>query len=319
MQHPKVIISVLNWFKYEDTIACINSLQQIDYPNYEIIIVDNNSLNDSVKKIKQNFPRLKLIESKKNLGYAAGHKLSADDAIDKNADLLWMLNSDIKARRNTLTELVRTYRKNNEAIYGSITLKSENPDVISFGGGDDFEDEGQEFSYNIFEDKLLEEYPDELKEREVQTIEGSSMMIPVLVIKKYGFMNCSCFMYGEETIYCYHLRTKNIPSIIVPSSIVVHRCGSSFANTIRMGFIESYYRRRNYLFFRKKYYHWSNQFILKKQGGIKNIIKFFIKYWFLSNKQFKQDNKNLYYINLATLHAMLGIKGKKVYPEKYYT
>ena len=49
---PKVSVIILNWNGWEDTIECIESLYQIDYPNYDIILVDNDSKDDSVQKIR---------------------------------------------------------------------------------------------------------------------------------------------------------------------------------------------------------------------------------------------------------------------------
>lgn len=50
---PKVAIIILNWNGWRDTIECLESLYQIDYPNYDVIIVDNSSEDDSVDKIKK--------------------------------------------------------------------------------------------------------------------------------------------------------------------------------------------------------------------------------------------------------------------------
>lgn len=53
MKHPKVTIIILNWNGWEDTIECLESLYQITYPNYEVIVVDNGSEDESVEKIKE--------------------------------------------------------------------------------------------------------------------------------------------------------------------------------------------------------------------------------------------------------------------------
>ncbi|MEN6554381.1 MAG: glycosyltransferase family 2 protein [Methanobacterium sp.] len=50
--NPKVSIVILNWNGWNDTIECLESVYQIDYPNYDIIIVDNGSKDNSIKKIK---------------------------------------------------------------------------------------------------------------------------------------------------------------------------------------------------------------------------------------------------------------------------
>ncbi|MBA7695278.1 hypothetical protein ES703_103900 [subsurface metagenome] len=53
MNKPRVSIVVLNWNKWEQVVRCLESLYQITYPNYYVLVVDNGSEDDSVKKIKE--------------------------------------------------------------------------------------------------------------------------------------------------------------------------------------------------------------------------------------------------------------------------
>lgn len=315
MNNPKVIISVLNWNNFQDTLRCLSFLKELNYDNYEITVVDNNSTNNSVVEIRNIFPEINLIRSPGNNGYAGGHALAVEYAIEQDAELIWILNNDITVRKDSLLNLVKAYARKKNAIYGSITLSSENPDIIEFGGGLSISS-SEEFDYNRFKGIFLTEYFNKTDEREVQSVEGSSVLIPVKIIKSYGFMGTFYFMYGEDTDYCYYLRTKGISSIIVPSSVIIHKGAASFEYNEKLSFISDYYRRRNYLLFRKNFYNWSNKKIIFKQGGTIPLLKFFIKYLFFSNKKFRIKNKNLYFINLATIHAILGIKGKTIKPEK---
>ena len=104
MKFPKVSIIVLNWNGYKDTVECLDSLKEIDYPNYEIIIIDNGSSDDSVKKIEEyerrfnKEPRRRhwptspagLIQSQKikflplnsNLGFAGGNNIGIKNALE---------------------------------------------------------------------------------------------------------------------------------------------------------------------------------------------------------------------------------------------
>ena len=50
---PKVAIIILNWNGWRDTIECLESLRQIEYPDYQIIVVDNGSTNGSIDKIHE--------------------------------------------------------------------------------------------------------------------------------------------------------------------------------------------------------------------------------------------------------------------------
>ena len=53
MKYPRVSIIILNWNGWKDTIECLESVYQITYPNYDVIVVDNGSKDDSVRKIKE--------------------------------------------------------------------------------------------------------------------------------------------------------------------------------------------------------------------------------------------------------------------------
>jgi len=53
MKHPRVSIIILNWNGWRDTIECLESVYRINYPNYDIIVVDNNSKDESIEKIKE--------------------------------------------------------------------------------------------------------------------------------------------------------------------------------------------------------------------------------------------------------------------------
>ena len=71
-KYPKVSIIIVNWNGGEDILECLKSVKDIDYPDYETIVVDNGSTDNSVAEIKRAFPDIKLILNDKNLGYPAG-------------------------------------------------------------------------------------------------------------------------------------------------------------------------------------------------------------------------------------------------------
>ena len=296
----KVLISVLNYNNFESTKKCVLSILDCSLNNIEIYIVDNNSPDNSYQNLKDLFKEIKVVKSNFNNGYAAGHKISVNYAIENEFDFIWVLNNDLTVRKETLQKLLFAYDTFGTGIYGSITLKSENPDVVNFGGGST-EDIKEAFDYNAYEDYLLEEYYKKTSFRKVQSVEGSSMLIPLEVIKEYGFMREDFFMYGEETDYCYRLKKHGISSFIVPESVVVHKGAESLKNSKHL---ESYYRRRNILYFERDHYGVSILKNLNKRQGITQIVKFFIK-----NLYVKLEKNELYYLNIANIHALMRIKG----------
>ena len=300
MNH-KVLISVLNYNNFESTKKCVLSILDCSLNNIEIYIVDNNSPDNSYQKLKDFFKDLNVINSKFNNGYAAGHKIAVNYAIKNKFDFIWVLNNDLTVRKESLQKLLSAYESNGTGVFGSITLKSENPDVVNFGGGST-DDIKEAFDYNAYEDYLLDDYYKKTSCRKVQSIEGSSMLIPLEIIKEHGFMREDFFMYGEETDYCYRLKKLGISSFVVPESVVVHKGAESLKNSKHL---ESYYRRRNILYFEKEHYGVSILKNLTKRVGITQIIKFFIKNLFVNSKK-----NELYYLNIANIHALIGINGK---------
>jgi len=78
MNYPKVSIIILNWNGLQDTLECLESVFKLDYPNFEIIVVDNGSTDDSVTVIRETYPQIILIENKENLGYTGGNMVERD-------------------------------------------------------------------------------------------------------------------------------------------------------------------------------------------------------------------------------------------------
>src|SRR5258707_9202630 len=71
---PKVSIVILNWNSYEVTRDCFLSLRKLAYPNFEVVLVDNGSIDSSAEKLAQEFPEMRVIKNDQNLGFTGGNK-----------------------------------------------------------------------------------------------------------------------------------------------------------------------------------------------------------------------------------------------------
>lgn len=311
---PSVLIIVLNWMKYEDTINCVNSLLKLSYSNFNILVIDNHSLNKSAEVLKKTFPTVSLIKSPQNNGYAAGNKIGVDYAIQHKFDAVWILNNDCTVRANSLSELVNAYKRNGNAVYSNLTLMSENPDVIHYAGTYDIDEPLQPDKYPTYDKlkgALLSNHEHTFIEKQAR-IYGHSIFIPTDVIKQFGFMDTNYFMFYEETDYCLTLNNKGVPSIFVPTAIITHISTSTFKLSARMKFIGTYYGTRNKFYFDKKFGKTESLLLLKQKGGLLGLCKYFIKNS-VTNTSLKNET---YYTNLGLLHGLLGIRGKKIAPEK---
>jgi hypothetical protein len=316
VQDPKVLISVLNWNAAANTIDAIRSVLNSNYNNYTIFIEDNNSIDNSVQEIKEAFPSIRIKSLSKNMGYAGGHKIAAGIAKKEKYDLLWILNNDVKVFSDSLTELVNAYTRNKKSIFGSVTL-GEDGQTIQFSGGAEMIDEStydESVKYNQFEGRKLTDTI--MLERRVSDLAGASILIPVSLIDKYGFIDTKYFLYGEETDYCYRLRRKyGIQSIIVPKSIIIHTGSASFDISKKLEFIKAYYRSRNIYYIYKKHF---KDYVFTDVLGLPHLIKFFIKHH-LFNIPVERDKEYWlkYYKNLGHFHAKINLMGKYLEPNDF--
>jgi GT2 family glycosyltransferase len=105
MDFPLVYVIVINWNGYDDTVECLLSLFKMDYPNYRIVVVDNGSVDDSLRL--ENFSdRITLLKSETNLGYAGGNKLGMRHALANGIEYVGLWNNDTVVPPDALAKLV---------------------------------------------------------------------------------------------------------------------------------------------------------------------------------------------------------------------
>jgi len=134
---PKIAIILLNYNNYEDTFACVESLQRIRYPNVDIIIVDNKSTNDSLEKLYElKSENIKIVDSGKNGGFAFGNNIGMEIAREENSDYVLLLNNDTIVTENFLDELLKCFSYEDDVgiATGRIMYNSEK-DKVWYAGG----------------------------------------------------------------------------------------------------------------------------------------------------------------------------------------
>lgn len=113
----KLAIVILNYLNYSDTIECLESLKNDNYPNKEIVVVDNNSTNESVYKLEEYCKKnvnVHFIESEENLGFAKGNNLGIVYARKNlNCNFVLLVNNDTVFKdSDMITELMNSYERN---------------------------------------------------------------------------------------------------------------------------------------------------------------------------------------------------------------
>ena len=130
---PMVSIIILNYNGGQDVIECLASVMEIDYPNYEIIVVDNGSTDNSVKEIKSRFPGVKLIKNKTNLGFPGGNNAGIQGSV---APYVLLLNDDVVVEKSIIRDLVTEIQRHpGSGIAGPAILYYEDPERVWATGG----------------------------------------------------------------------------------------------------------------------------------------------------------------------------------------
>jgi hypothetical protein len=103
---PCVYVVVLNWNGWQDSVECICSLHRMEYGNWKAVVVDNGSSDDSVERLREACPDLVIIETGKNLGFAAGNNVGIRCALKNGADFVFVLNNDTTVEPDAVSQFV---------------------------------------------------------------------------------------------------------------------------------------------------------------------------------------------------------------------
>src|SRR5437868_8240544 len=107
LREPVVHVVLLTWNGWRDTLECIRSLERMEYRNWRAIVVDNGSTDDSVDQIRRVCPEVPILETGKNLGFAAGNNVGIRQALKMSAEYVFVLNNDAIVFPDTVAQLVQ--------------------------------------------------------------------------------------------------------------------------------------------------------------------------------------------------------------------
>jgi GT2 family glycosyltransferase len=131
---PVVCALVLNWNGADETIECLNSLVQQTYPQIKLLVVDNGSTDDSVDRIIEVYPDVKLVANDRNLGFSGGVNVGLRHAFSTKADHVLILNNDLILQENCVTELVEHTANNVAFVVATIYYANEPQRIWSMSG-----------------------------------------------------------------------------------------------------------------------------------------------------------------------------------------
>ncbi|MCP5061918.1 MAG: glycosyltransferase [Ignavibacteriae bacterium] len=227
-------IIIVNYNVKEFLLNLLGSLEKASKNiSSEIIVVDNNSTDDSILSVKQKYPSVITIENKKNVGFGIANNQGLEIA---NGENILLINPDTLVKEDTLETMIKFLKDNSEV--GITGCKVLNPDgTLQLACRRSFPRPWVSFTKVVGLSKMFPQsklfakynltYLDENDSNEVDAISGSFMMLKKEVYEKVGGFDKDFFMYGEDLDLCYRIQQAGYKVFYVSTTEIIHYKGES--------------------------------------------------------------------------------------------
>jgi GT2 family glycosyltransferase len=238
MTPGKVSIVILNWNKWEVTGRCLESLRQLDYPDFEVIVVDNASDSPPPDSLIAIIPGTVLLRNPANFGFGKGNNPGIRLAMDKGAEFIWLLNNDTLVMPDTLRLMINKITSNNKlGATGCELWDMEQRRMLAYGGG-------KVNLRRFYTTNFSAPTPDS----ELDYLTAASLLLRVEALEQSGLFDEKFFMYWEDVDLCLRLRLHQWQLAVAAGARVLHEEGISSSSVIR-----DCYSFRSVVYFASKY------------------------------------------------------------------
>jgi GT2 family glycosyltransferase len=264
---------------------------------YTVIVVDNNSKDETVKFIKDNYLSITILPQKENLGFGAANNIGISYALKLGAERVFLLNQDAYLENDTIEKLIVVQNKNQEfGVLSPIHLNGNGErldhnfsNYVNYNSTPDF------YSDFILKKPLPTVY-------EVPFVNAAGWLISKYCLEMIGGFDPIFFHYGEDDNYCQRLRYHGFKIGVVPQVFLRHDRENRICNSAATAADEGTFKRQERAI-KLKYANINTEDFIEVKQRIKKkykaAIKSFIELRFKTSKFYRREA------------AML----KKIYPE----
>ena len=239
MKMEPVTIVIVNYNSANCIRETLQSVNRLNYRNFNTIVVDNNSIDEGPDIIKKYFPHIRLIRLNENMGSAAARNAGIREA---STDLVLLLDDDITVHPDCLTELLKAKKKLSlSAAIHPMIMDKDNPGKPQlYNGGyihylcafiprKSFQPAGE---YEIFD-----------------TVSSGALMIDRRITEKTGNFDADYFFNWEDGDFTFRITISGYFCVNVPSALAYHPLKTRGKSKV-------FYQVRNRWYFILKIYSW---------------------------------------------------------------
>lgn len=251
---PRVLVLVLTWNGRAYTEACLDSALALEYPSYDVLVVDNASSDDTVPALRARFgSRIEILCNERNLLFAGGMNVGLGYALERGYDAVLLCNNDVVLDAALLRELVAVAATDRRiAAVGPKIFFFDRPQEIWFAGGDLSLWRGWSRHRGLRQ-------PDQGQfdaSGEVDYLSGCVVLLGAEALRDVGLLDTGFAMYAEDADWCFRARRRGWKLVYAPRARLWHRVSSSAGP-------RSWFKMRNRVasqlrFLRRhaRWYHW---------------------------------------------------------------
>lgn len=298
-----VVACVLNWNNYADSANCLQSLEKVSHPRFDTLLVDNGSTDRSADRLEAEFPWIDVLRTEENLGFAGGMNVGIREALDRDAEYVWLVNNDsIIPDEGVLGGLVESMESEEDiGILSPLITNYPETEWIWFRAGSIDWERGlvkHEDKNSIVDRRRLNGRIDS------DYITYCCPLIRAAVFKEVGFLPEEYFLYYEDADHCVSASAQGY-RLAVDTNVEVHHRGGGSSEGQRRPIILYYISRARWLFARR-------------HSDRVSVIGFVVSYvaWFgamLFGQLRNGKPRNAVALVRGTLDGMVGKGGKGPY------
>lgn len=240
---PRVAIVVVNFNGTDDTHKCLRSLRELDYPNVEVVLVDNGSKPQVGAEFAAAYPWVRVIQNPVNGGWAGGNNVGVRDALARGAEYFVLLNNDTVVAPNLVTRLLAGMSAG-YGVVGPVVYWMDEPDVVMMDGCT-FDADG---SASFFARPAIAPAP---AITEVEIVYGCCLTTSAEVFRRVGLLDERFFLIHEESDFCLRARRAGFRCGVLPEPLVWHKGSSSFQREGKP--LQRYFDARNLFLLMRKH------------------------------------------------------------------
>ena len=248
MSAPALLILIVSWNTRDLLRDCLRSIQADTHPDWDVLVIDNASTDDSVAMVRREFPAVRLIENAVNSGYASANNQGLRAS---TAPYALLLNSDTIATPDAIHGLVAFMDAHPEAAAVSPRLLRADGTAqpFAFGGDPTLSYLLRRGALRITTGRYLHDWAT-ARTQSVDWVSGACMLVRRTATEQVGLLDEGFFMYFEDDDWCLRMRRAGWKVYYHPDQAIVHLGGRSLARNPRA---QTAYEASLRYFYRKHY------------------------------------------------------------------